>query len=242
MTPEKLLNLFRVANIYPSDKSKVLDFGCGAGNTVQSFRGLGMHIEGCDIQFKKGPYVERLSQEGIIKRITLDPYKLPYENNTFDFAFSNQVFEHVMDYDCTLAEFSRIMKPGSVSVHTFPSRWRIIEAHTGTPLGGRFKNYPWVSLWAHLGLNKRNNKDLKPNEVADLDYKYLNNCTNYLTGKELKEKFAKYNFSLRYINDMALPLSSSYIVSKIGTKIPGFPYLTRIIVARFIIIQLNKEV
>jgi hypothetical protein len=51
-------------------------------------------------------------------------------------SFSNQVFEHVMDYPTTLREIHRVLTPGGAFLHIFPSRYKFIEPHMLVPLGG----------------------------------------------------------------------------------------------------------
>lgn len=46
---------------------------------------------------------------------------IPEESNSFDHAFSNSVLEHIQDIDKTVAEVSRVLKPGATFVFTVPS-------------------------------------------------------------------------------------------------------------------------
>lgn len=240
MNPEKLLKLFQLTGIYPAKSSTILELGCGAGDTVKHFRDAGLNCFGCDISFKNGPFVKPLEESGIISKIKLEPYHLPYDDNTFDFVFSNQVFEHVMDYDSTLKELARILKPDAICFHTFPSKWRIFEAHTGTPLGGGLQNMLWVGLWAGLGINKRNPKGLSSREVARRDHEYLKNRTNYLTEKQIDKIFQKYGFSIDYVNDEAVQLSSNSYASLIGRYFPLVDRTTKTFMARFIVTKISK--
>jgi SAM-dependent methyltransferase len=241
MKADKLIKLFEKAGILPDRRSRVLDFGCGAGEAVTVFRNAGYDCEGCDIEFKDGIHVKALEGQGLIKRIPLDPYKLPYHDGSFDFAFSSQVFEHVMDYESTLSELARILKPGSVCFHTFPSKWRLCEAHTGTPLGGVFQSRYWIAFWAMFGINKRNPKHLKAREIARLDYEYLTTRTNYLSASDIRRVFEKYHFRIGYINAIAVGFSSNRFVGKFLSNVPGIDVLTRCFVARFIVTNLEKE-
>ena len=124
----------------------ILDFGCGIGECVRRFGEAGYTAFGCDVEFPsnlEGPLKSYLD-DGIVRRIDFsqDPrdqvaeflargrliktdeaaYHLPFEDNTFDFIFSNQVFEHVMDYPAALADLSRVIKPTATNIHIFPGR------------------------------------------------------------------------------------------------------------------------
>ena len=38
--------------------------------------------------------------------------KVPWPDNTFDFVFATQVFEHVSDQELAYSEVHRVLKPG----------------------------------------------------------------------------------------------------------------------------------
>ncbi len=107
--------------------SRICDLGCGNGNGVQEYVDLGHDAYGCDLQFKEGPLVDDLERSGRLRRITLEPYALPFEDGTFDFVFSEYVLEHVQDHDELLAEIQRVLRPGGVSLHVFAPRYSLLE-------------------------------------------------------------------------------------------------------------------
>ena len=123
-------------------ESKMLDFGCGAGDLVHLLRENGYNTVGCDVQFKDGKYRKYLEEKGIIKKIQMDNYRLPYDDNTFDYVISETVFEHVQNTDETIKELSRIMKTGSVSLHCFPAKWCPFESHVYVPMSSVWRSYP----------------------------------------------------------------------------------------------------
>jgi 2-polyprenyl-3-methyl-5-hydroxy-6-metoxy-1,4-benzoquinol methylase len=75
--------------------SRVLDIGCGNGDVVQGWLDLGFDAAGCDFRFKPGARVESLRQAGGISLIAPEPYRLPYDDASFDIVVTNQVMEHV---------------------------------------------------------------------------------------------------------------------------------------------------
>lgn len=94
-------------------KSSVLDFGCGIGYQVQALLEMDFDAYGVDIFEYWGrdydtywldgaapnpPYADRL------KTASHDPYRIPYEDASFDFCISDQVMEHVEDYQATFLE------------------------------------------------------------------------------------------------------------------------------------------
>lgn len=172
--------------------SRILDLGCGNGDIVESLRGYGFQVFGCDLMFKDGVNVEHLSAEGVIKKIQQNPYKLPYEDNYFDYVFSTQVFEHVQDYPSTLVEVHRVMKDGGASIHEFPARYRPIEIHVFVPFAGVITSYWWLLFWAKLGIRKKSQANLSAAEVALENHKYLINNTTYYTKSEITQYVSKW--------------------------------------------------
>src|SRR5262245_4412292 len=85
-------------------QSTILDFGCGDGETVYQFRKLGFNAFGVDIKIR---------EENDFLRVipTTKNYRIPFGDQTFDFVYSDQVFEHVQDHDLALFEIWRVLKP-----------------------------------------------------------------------------------------------------------------------------------
>lgn len=93
-------------------ESKIVDFGCGDGKAVRELRSLGYHAYGCDITIDNAIYqMARFeSHQDIIRQTRMQPYRLPFEDNAFDFIISDQVFEHVQNYPEVVSELSRVLK------------------------------------------------------------------------------------------------------------------------------------
>lgn len=174
--------------------SVVLDLGCGNGDLVQQYRDRGFAAFGCDFQFKPGPHVDELCDQGAICVIDDGIYRLPFDDATFDVVFSDQVFEHAQNFSETLAEMKRVMKPGGVSLHIFPSRYRPLEVHVGVPLASVIQSSTWLYLWAMLGVRNKHQKDLSAEQTAKNNFVYLTGHTNYLTKRELTRHLADANF------------------------------------------------
>jgi SAM-dependent methyltransferase len=126
--------------------AKILDFGCGIGTSVRILLAQGYDAFGVDVleywdrDFDKYWHIEDKPPAEIaarLKRVDAANYRLPFKDGTFDFCFSDQVFEHVFDYRTTMAEIVRVLKPGALSVHNFPGPNYIMEGHVGLP-------FPWL--------------------------------------------------------------------------------------------------
>ena len=134
MKIKKLIELLKLLNVPQKQELLFLDFGCGSGDKVKFLRENNYNIVGCDIEFKSGEFTNQLEEQNIIQKISMNPYRLPYPPNHFDFVLSDQVFEHVLDYNEALNELARVAKNGSQSLHIFPSKWKFFEPHTGRHL------------------------------------------------------------------------------------------------------------
>jgi 2-polyprenyl-3-methyl-5-hydroxy-6-metoxy-1,4-benzoquinol methylase len=90
----------------------ILDFGCGEGGLVREGRAAGFQMFGCDFD-AQGPSLSQISKQA---------YRLPYPDSSSDVVVSDQVFEHVMDYDSALAEVGALMAkfPGTSNINFDP--------------------------------------------------------------------------------------------------------------------------
>jgi SAM-dependent methyltransferase len=139
-------------DIAPSADRTVVDLGCGKGGMVGYLLELGYDARGCDI-------VAAWEQEESVLRERLalihqSPYRLPYEDATVDAVFSTAVLEHAWNTVEVHREVFRILKPGGISVHYYPSKWYLPhEPHIRIPLLNWFwPHCPrwWTSLWLWL--------------------------------------------------------------------------------------------
>lgn len=188
------LKIIKELNFELNHNSVILDFGCGDGKSVQELREKGFNAFGCDIMtnYEKDVKIVVLVKENIIRVIEFEPYVLPFEDNTFDFIFSNSVFEHVKNYSETISELSRVLKRGGFCLHTFASRYNPIEVHIFVPFAPIIQNYYWFYLWTLLGVRNEWQDCKTPKERAIRFYNYLKNKTNYLSKKQLKNQFDHY--------------------------------------------------
>ena len=94
-----------------SQYQKVLDLGCGQGNSLTDFTELNDKIDWYGIDIEKSPEV--LSRAETNERfITFDGINIPFEKGYFDLIYCRQVFEHVKNPRELLKEVNRVLKPG----------------------------------------------------------------------------------------------------------------------------------
>ena len=190
--------------------ASVLDFGCGAGEQVTEMRRMGFDAWGCDVvRYSEGDACRSMYEQGTLRLISLEPYRIPFDDNQFDVLISNQVFEHVQDYRVAVAETHRVLKPGGVALHMFPPRWKPIEAHVFVPLAGAWRSSWWLSLWAHLGVRNEFQGEMTARQVAEDNRAYLMKYTNYLTADEIQARFAETFRTFRFGEDIFMKHSQS---------------------------------
>ncbi|MGB5709456.1 MAG: class I SAM-dependent methyltransferase [Waterburya sp.] len=91
---------------------KVLDLGCGEGNSEAKFKAHYQNVEWFGLDIDESPEVNaRTKTEGNF--YTFDGINIPFEDNYFDVIYSNQVFEHVRYPEALLKEINRVLKPGA---------------------------------------------------------------------------------------------------------------------------------
>lgn len=170
---------------------RLLDFGCGAGVLVRHFLDKGLDAYGADLdEFwihgdNSDPEPNFHEERHRFRRIESSPYRIPFDDNSFDFCCSTQVFEHVRDYDQALGEIHRVLKPGGAALHLFPSRWRIVESHVFVPFASVLRARPYLAFWALLGIRNRFQKGMPWREVAKVNEEYLRSSTLYLSRRQI---------------------------------------------------------
>lgn len=207
----------------------VLDFGAGAGRHVAEFRSAGYEALGVDQQFTS--HTSGLAPERYLRRVTAPEYVLPFDADMFDLVYSTSVMEHVVDPGGALAEIARVLRPGGVSIHCFPSRWRPIEPHMYTPLGGRFNNYALCALWARLGVRNNHQQGLPAREVALRNAQYAKTGISYPTAREWRLRsaplFGEMHWAESAYIEATKPVSTvSRLVAR-AIDVPGVEWLYR---------------
>ena len=188
---EKILGIASELEAGIGPGAAVLDFGCGRGRLVRELRERGFRSFGCDIEFlyHEDSEAERMLRDGVLRMIGATPYRLPFEDDTFDLVFSYQVFEHVRNYGEALAEIARVLKPGGATLHVFTPRYVPVEPHVHVPLAAMIRSLPWLRLWAALGVRNEFQTGLSAGETARRNREYLLDRTNYLTPTKIRDHF-----------------------------------------------------
>src|SRR5215471_7819128 len=216
---------------------KVLDFGAGEGGVVAQALSQGFDAFGCDVYDAQSPYTltrdataRALHEQGRLRPIP-KPYRLPFEDATFDIVISDQVFEHVLDYSQAIDELCRVTRPGGVFLHAFPSRYRPIEGHIYVPFTSLFRPRWWLWLWALLGVRNEFQKGLSLAEVVEWNAHFLEHGTNYPPTRQVKRDFARRFGRVQFVESTFLPHSNR---PKALAKVPGGAALYGLLASRFL--------
>jgi SAM-dependent methyltransferase len=110
-----LLSMWLLQNAY-GKTGKIVDFGCGRGDYLHAFRGLGFEPAGLDIS----PSIENLS-DYTVEKMNFEDDELPFPKESFDFAFSKSVIEHLRDPHYYLKGIRDSLKDGGKAVIMTPS-------------------------------------------------------------------------------------------------------------------------
>jgi ubiquinone/menaquinone biosynthesis C-methylase UbiE len=156
----------------------VLDFGCGAGGFVDGLLRAGLDAYGCDFSQQLGAGNGRLAA-------IEEPYRLPYPDGWFDVVVSEQVLEHVQDYEQAFREIRRVLEPSGVSLHEFPGRWVSREPHTFVPLATVIQGRWWLWPWARFGLRNQFQQGKTARETVEHNYQFLHEHTTYYGRRDL---------------------------------------------------------
>ena len=214
--------------------TRVLDFGCGNGELVKAALARGFDAYGCDLYDRKysndweSATTRSLREDGRLRQIR-SPYELPFNDSSIDVVISDQVFEHVLNYPEVIAELHRIIRPGGVFLHSFPSRYRIIETHIYVPLTSMFRPQWWLWLWAMLGVKNEFQTGLSVREVVRQNAHFLSHSTNYLAPREIKKEFAKFFSCVAFVERLFLAHS---VRGRAYARVPILPRLYGLLLSR----------
>lgn len=219
MTPHSLnrfISLLERNGAKLSSSDAILDFGCGAGSAVYALIDHGFpNTRGFDAR----DYVNRrLPDDGSRFRFGISQGRLPFESNSFDLIFSEEVFEHVHDQVPVWRELYRIMKPGSIAIHTFPAPYCLIEPHNYVPLGGVIGQYWWFKLWASLGIQNEFQRKEGLNSTKTARWNTLRAVENlvYISNSAYKVLWEEIGYEWKWLTQDTLDLHSRRVVRMAG--------------------------
>ena len=91
--------------------ARVMDLGCGAGDSVDLFRVLNPDVHWVGVDVEESPEVNGRTRSDA-EFVTFDGHHLPFEDASFDLVYCKQVLEHVERPHELLREVARVLQPG----------------------------------------------------------------------------------------------------------------------------------
>ena len=219
------LAILAAAGVEIRSDTKILDLGCGEGNSVRALRDAGFDAWGCDIALWDSPVARELASAGHIRKIAMQPYRLPFDDGQFDIVMSSEVLEHVMNYPDFIAENRRVLSAKGLAMHIFPGRWMPIEMHVKVPLACVHRSYPWLLLWAMLGIRNEFQKGKGYRQVARLNYEYLRDHTNYPTTPAIRSLFEQRFSRVEFHEELFLKSSRRPRARVVNVLVHSMPFL-----------------
>lgn len=147
---------------------KVLDVGFGNGIMLRDFIASGAAAYGLETERS----LLNIAAECVGKdargnsRATLSIYdgkSFPFPDNTFDFAYSTSVLEHMSYPTEVISEISRTLVPGGRFYLSFPNKYAPKESHTGL----------WFISWLPRGLTQCILKFSKSSPLEDWNLHFV---------------------------------------------------------------------
>lgn len=99
----------------------ILDFGCGRGEFTQGFVDSGLKASAIDMS----DYISKVYPHINFKKCDMLNESFPFEENTFDYAYSKSVIEHFYYPEKIIQEVRRVLKPKGLALILTPD-WEVV--------------------------------------------------------------------------------------------------------------------
>ncbi len=195
-SPMTLYIARRLQDIAKGQKIAVLDMGCGKGTTLEFLSDYGYDLYGYDfpecseaLRKKFSSYFGESYEKHI--RFMEDERTIPFDDNSFDVVYANQVCEHVKLFSQMMSECCRVLKPNGVLLANFPLATKPIEGHVKIPFAhwmapGKMQ-FLYLYVFSALGLGSNTKRGSSVSEKANFQesrlqkriyYRFMNEVQN----------------------------------------------------------------
>jgi|GEM_PF-1331735 len=191
----------------PAADVAVFDVGCGRGDAIAALRRRGYRAFGGEINDAQlaiaRESMARIGYDPAIIHDLKDAADRP-PAEAFDFVFSDNVVEHVEDLSGFLDEIRRILKPGGMTCHLYPSTWRVMEPHLRQPcvhwLPGGWPQRALISGLTAVGIEPWwvETSAMTRREKARVYAEYMRSSTCYRSVGECRRLYAALFEDVRY--------------------------------------------
>jgi SAM-dependent methyltransferase len=113
--------------------AQILEIGAGTGQQALELSWRGFDIKA--IEIPSSSYREAR----VFPVSDYDGQHIPFPDRSFDFVFSSNVLEHVVDLPALDREIHRVLRPGGFAIHMLPTHvWRFWTTLTLIPAGFQY--------------------------------------------------------------------------------------------------------
>jgi SAM-dependent methyltransferase len=198
---ENLLSSMRNAGWQAPAAPRILNVGCANGARVYQLRDAGYDAYGFDfvdtVQLRQP--CDRAWFSSLVMRadpsdtrVPDEAVFLPYKDATFDLVFSEVALERCHALGGMMRECARVLKPGGMSIHAYPSRNAVLEPRFLVPFGGRIQSDWWLALWAMLGIRNTFQRGLSVRQTVAHNRSYLDIGVCYRSDREIASIARRY--------------------------------------------------
>jgi SAM-dependent methyltransferase len=221
----------------PKEEIKILDFGCGGCTSIFYLIALGYtNVWGIDLEvkFELDIFLKKILSENSNSKKRISNYKklpLDFEDNEFDFIFTQQVFEHVRfdDYMPALKEISRLLKIDAITYNQIPHKLVPYESHTKTwlihwlpknmivfffKLFGKNSSFIKEHLWFKFPWEYMSSFDKIIGPTQNLSYDRISEFTDTSVVKPSGEILYEFQGLSRFLRILIAKLSKNKIIGK----------------------------
>lgn len=212
----------------PAGGLRVLDVGCGDGRLMAALLdlaerhlpGVVLDVHGFDIgehgfsdeqQMREALQFLATSHPAIRwtprVRIISQDEAWGYPPNHFDLVVSNQVIEHVFDLPHFLRNLRAVLRTDGVSIHFFPLRHCVLEAHCKVPFAHWIRDHEyrvaWLAIMSRIGIgrylyDRRVLGHATPHAHAEQTSHFIGRWTRYRSFAELATEAGRLDLSISY--------------------------------------------
>ncbi len=132
----EMLRYKQLLQMVPKNVSKIIDVGCGKGYMDYLLAQKKIKITAVDISKESLDCFNDIAERYNIKQICTDFFTLNLNN--FDLVFSQEMIEHIEDYQAALNKLSTFVQPGGYGLFSVPYKENLQAKMIRCPETGKY--------------------------------------------------------------------------------------------------------
>ena len=114
----EMLRYFHLLNLLPGNISNVIDIGCGTGYMASLMASRNLKVTAVDISEDRLACFRDIAKRSTITQIKRNFFELNFNN--FDALLSQEVLEHIENYEKALMKMASFIKPNGYGIFCVP--------------------------------------------------------------------------------------------------------------------------